>query len=147
MLGMAVPTAPSRAGMLKLGACQDEFPQIFLPTAPYGFSHLVRQQSSDKMQFAAISSSLTPPSHTERAAGSRDGWLYPKRAPLGVTLGVTSPLHSSDIPLPRATSPWGSLLVGRDLCKGLFTSFLLPGTKFIIFNSPLKPHPSFGEFL
>lgn len=87
--------------MLELGACQDEFPQIsFLLTSPDGLSHSVRQQGSDKMQFAAtFPPFLTPPFHREGAAGSRDGWLDSKRA-LGVTLGVTSPLHSSDTPLP-----------------------------------------------
>lgn len=78
-----VPTAPSRAGMFKLGACHDEFPQIFLLTCPYGISHLVRQQSSDKLQFAAISPFLTPPFHSEllgagmRGCTPKEPWLVP----------------------------------------------------------------------
>lgn len=154
MLGIPVPTAPSRAEMFELGACQDEFPQIFLFA---GFSiwyrSLVRQQSSDKLWFAATSPFLTPPCHTERAAGSRDGWLGPKRAltgapaPLGVTLGVTPPLHSRcdalTSPWDRATSPWGLLLVSPDLS---LLSFYFQQPNLSSLTQPLNLIPLLGIF-
>lgn len=81
MLGIPFPQLlgkGSRAEMFKLGACHDDYPQIFVLTPPlYGISHLVRQQGSDKLHFAAIPF-LTPPFHAERAAGSRAVGMYPK---------------------------------------------------------------------